>query len=252
MTQEQAARPEQFLDWMRDGTSRLLANLEELPDQALEAPSLLPGWNRRYLLSHVAANAEALRNLAHWARTGEERRMYASTEARDAGIAAGAVRPAVELRAWIAASADALAGDLDSMPAPAWEAKIITAQGLTREAREIPWMRVREAYVHAVDLGAGIGFADLPGTFLTALLDDIAARRSKVGTSPALTLTASDAGGSWQVTGAGDPVAVTAPLAVLTAWLSGRPVTGLSGAGLSDSGLCDTGGRPVPDLPAWL
>ena len=247
MTQEQVARPEQFLDWIRDGTTRLLTDLEGLPDEALEAPSLLPGWNRRYLLSHVAANAEALRNLVHWARTGQERRMYASVDARDAGIVAGAARPAAELRAWIASSADALAGDLDSMPAPAWDAKVITAQGLTREAREIPWMRVREAYVHAVDLGAGTGFADLPGTFLAALLDDIATRRSKVGTSPALTLTASDAGRSWQVTGAGDPVAVTAPLAVLTAWLSGRPVTGLS-----DAGLCDTDGRPVPDLPAWL
>lgn len=247
MTQEQAARPEQFLDWMRDGTARLLTDLAGLPDESLEAPSLLPGWNRRYLLSHVAANAEALRNLVHWARTGEERRMYTSVEARDAGIRAGAARPAAELRAWIASSADALAGDLDSMPAQAWDAKVITAQGLTREAREIPWMRVREAYVHAVDLGAGTGFADLPGTFLVALLDDIAARRSKVGTSPALTLTASDAGRSWQVTGAGDPVAVTAPLAVLTAWLSGRPVTGPS-----DAGLRDTDGRPVPDLPAWL
>jgi maleylpyruvate isomerase len=247
MTQEQVARPEQFLDWMRDGTARLLIDLEGLPDEALEAPSLLPGWSRRYLLSHVAANAEALCNLVHWARTGQERRMYASAEARDAGIAAGADRPAAELRAWIASSADALAGDLDSLPAPAWDAKIITAQGLTREAREIPWMRVREAYVHAVDLGAGTGFSDLPGTFLAALLDDITARRSKVGTSPALTLTASDADRSWLVTGAGDPVAVTAPLAVLTAWLSGRPV-----AGLSDAGLCDTDGRPVPDLPAWL
>ncbi|HEX6450699.1 MAG TPA: maleylpyruvate isomerase N-terminal domain-containing protein, partial [Trebonia sp.] len=85
MTQEQAARPEQFLDWMGDGTARLLADLEGLPDEALEAPSLLPGWSRRYLVSHVAANAEALRNLVHWARTGEERRMYASAEARDAG-----------------------------------------------------------------------------------------------------------------------------------------------------------------------
>jgi maleylpyruvate isomerase len=242
MTQEQAARPEQTLEWMRDGTARLLADLAGLSDADLEEPSLLPGWSRRYLLSHVAANAEALRNLVHWARTGEERRMYASAEARDAGIKAGAARPAAELRAWVASSAHALAGDFDAMPAASWDATVITAQGLTREAREIPWMRVREAYIHGVDLGAGTGFADLPGAFLVALLDDITARRSTVGTSPALALTATDAHREWQVAGDGEPVAVSAPLAGLTAWLSGRPA----------GGLADAAGRPLPDLPAWL
>ncbi|MGH3164660.1 MAG: maleylpyruvate isomerase N-terminal domain-containing protein, partial [Trebonia sp.] len=69
---EGARRPEQALDWMRDGTERLLADLARLPDDALDAPSTLPGWDRRYLVSHIAANAEALRNLVHWARTGEE------------------------------------------------------------------------------------------------------------------------------------------------------------------------------------
>src|ERR1700758_1885913 len=123
MTQEQAARPEQFLDWMRDGTARLLTDLAGLPDESLEAPSLLPGWNRRYLLSHVAANAEALRNLVHWARTGEERRMYVSSAQRDADIAAGSKLPAAELRSWISSSAAALAIDLDSMPESAWNAK---------------------------------------------------------------------------------------------------------------------------------
>jgi maleylpyruvate isomerase len=240
MTQD---RPEQALGWMRDGTERLVADLAKLSDDELDTPTALPGWNRRYLLSHVAANAEALRNLVHWARTGAERRMYASAQARDAGIKAGAAKPAAELRAWIADSAAALVADLDSLPGSAWDAKVITAQGLTREAREIPWMRVREVYVHAVDLGAGTEFAGLPADFLTALLDDITARRSNVGKGPALTVTAPDAPGrSWQVTGAGDPIAVAAPLADLTAWLSGRPAGALTG----------TAGSPVPELPAWL
>jgi maleylpyruvate isomerase len=265
---QDATRPEQALEWMRDGTARLLADVAALPDEALSDPSVLPGWDRRYLLSHIAANAEALRNLVHWARTGEERRMYASPEARDAGIRAGSAKPLAELRAWIADSAAALSSDLDALPGPSWDAKIITAQGLTREAREIPWMRVREVYVHGVDMGAGITFGDLPADFLAALLDDITARRSASGTSPALTLTAVGAGGSgsgvggsgaggsgaggsgkvagvggaWEVAGAGERRAVTGPLADLAAWLSGRPVTGLT----------DTAGRPVPTLPPWL
>lgn len=236
-------RPEQTLEWMRDGTERLLAELGSLSDDDLSAPSLLPGWDRRYLLSHVAANADALRNLVHWARTGEERRMYASVQARDAGIREGAARPAAELRDWVTLSAEALAADLSALPDRAWDATVITAQGLTREAREIPWMRVREVYIHAVDLGAGAGFADLPSGFLAALLDDITARRSSAGTTPALSLTAADGDGrSWRVTGPGEPAAVTAPLAGLAAWLSGRPVSGMTTAD----------GKPLPELPAWL
>jgi maleylpyruvate isomerase len=240
MTQQE--RPVQELQWIADGTGRLLANIGTLPDAALDEPSLLPGWNRRYLLSHLANNAGALRNLLHWARTGEERRMYASDEQRAADIAAGAAASAAELRSLVASSAEALWSDLDHLPFEAWSAQVITAQGLTRYASTVPWMRVREVYVHAVDLDAGTRFADLPPSFLTALLDDIAARRSTVGTSPALALMATDTSATWQVKGNGAATDIAAPLATLAQWLSGRPVNGLT----------DTSGAPAPDLPAWL
>jgi maleylpyruvate isomerase len=230
-------RPEQTLGWMADGTRMLLTDLVALPDQALAAPTALPGWTRRYLLAHVAANAGALRNLVHWARTGEERRMYASNEQRDADIATGARLPVAELRAWIESSAQALAADLDAMPGQAWNAKVITAQGLARSASEIPWMRVREVYVHAIDLGAGTRWTDLPAEFLTVLLDDVTARRSSKGGGPALAVAATDTGHTWEVVGAGAPLPVSAPLGDLAAYLTGRPAPELKAA---------------PALPAWL
>jgi maleylpyruvate isomerase len=230
-------KPEQTLGWMHDGTERLLADVAGLSDEALEGPTALPGWTRRYLLSHIAANADALRNLVHWARTGEERRMYASNDQRDADIAAGSALPAAALRFRIVSSAQALAADLDALPEDAWDATVITAQGLTRSAREIPWMRDREVYIHAVDLAAGTTFADLPAGFLTALLDDVTARRSANGGGPALAVAATDTGHAWQVAGTGAPVPVSAPLADLTAYLTGRPGPALPAA---------------PALPPWL
>jgi maleylpyruvate isomerase len=232
-------RPDQTLNWMHDGTERLLAEVAALPDEALGAPTALPGWTRAYLLSHIAANADALRNLVHWARTGEERRMYSSTEAREADIAAGALLPAAELRAWAASSAADLAADLAALDGvgDAWDAKIITAQGLTRTASEIPWMRSREIYIHAIDLAAGTTFADLPPDFLAALLDDVTARRSAVGGGPALIIAATDTGGRWDVAGTGSPVPVSGPLPDLTAYLTGRPAPSLPAA---------------PVLPPWL
>jgi maleylpyruvate isomerase len=230
-------KPDQTLTWMHHGTARLLAEVAELTDDALDAPTALPGWSRAYLLSHIAANANALRNLVYWARTGEERRMYASTQARDADIAAGAELPPAELRARVASSAVELAADLDALDGAAWEAKIITAQGLTRSANEIPWMRTREIYIHAIDLATGTTYADLPPEFVSALIDEVTVSRSAKGGGPALLIAATDTGGRWDVTGTGAPVPVTGPLADLAAYLTGRPAPALSAA---------------PVLPPWL
>jgi maleylpyruvate isomerase len=230
-------RPEQTLAWMTDGTQRLLAGQAALSDEELAAPTGLPGWSRRYLLAHVAANADALRNLVHWARTGEERRMYVSTEQRDADIAEGSLLPAAELRARMESSARSLAADLAALDGGAWDAKIITAQGLTRSASEIPWMRAREVYIHSIDLDAGTRWEDLPPEFLAALLDDVTARRSSKGGGPALAVAATDTGHSWEVAGTGAPVPVSAPLADVCAYLTGRPAPELQSA---------------PALPAWL
>jgi maleylpyruvate isomerase len=230
-------RPEQNLAWMADGTDKLLADLDALSDEALTGPTTLPGWSRRYLLAHIAANAGALRNLVHWARTGEERRMYVSNAQREADIAEGSQLPDAELRAWIKSSAQILAAELHALPEHAWDAKIITAQGLTRSASEIPWMRNREVYIHGIDLGGGTEWTDLPAGFLTALLDDVTGRRSSKGGGPALAVAATDTGHTWEVTGSGAPVPVSAPLARLAAYLTGRPALEFKAA---------------PVLPAWL
>jgi maleylpyruvate isomerase len=231
-------KPEQALTWMHDGTRRLLGDVAGLADDAFGEPTALPGWSRRYLLAHIAANADALRNLVHWACTGEERRMYASPEQREADIAAGSKLPAAELRAWIASSSQALAADFDALgDGPAWEAQVITAQGLTRSASEIPWMRDREVWIHAVDLRAGTTWRDLPADFLTALLDDVTSRRSATGSGPALTVAATDTGHAWEVAGTGTPVQVSAPLDALAAYLTGR-----------DADLVPA----APVLPPWL
>ena len=230
-------KPDQTLTWMHDGTERLRGKLAALPDAALDGPTELPGWSRRYLFSHIAANADALCNLLSWARTGEERRMYASAQARDEGIADGALAPSVELRARFDSAAAALAADFDAMTDEAWDAKVITAQGLTRSASEIPWMRVREVYIHAIDLAAGTTYADLPPEFVSALIGEVAVSRSSKGGGPALVIAATDTGGRWDIAGSGAPVPVTGSLPDLAAYLTGRPAPALTAA---------------PVLPPWL
>src|SRR5215472_17296509 len=50
-----------------EATDRLLASAATLTDAAAREPSLLPGWTRGHVLTHVARNADGLGNLLRWA-----------------------------------------------------------------------------------------------------------------------------------------------------------------------------------------
>src|SRR5215469_10907773 len=88
-----------------DATGRLLQTTARLSDAQARAPSLLPGWSRGHVLTHVARNADGLGNLLTWARTGVKTPQYPSLAAREAEIEAGADRPVDELTEDLAASA---------------------------------------------------------------------------------------------------------------------------------------------------
>jgi uncharacterized protein (TIGR03083 family) len=206
------------LDWVAEGTALCRKAIGGLDEVAYGEPSLLPGWTRKHVVAHLAGNAEAIGNLLRWARTGERTPMYSSPEQRNADIEAGARLPGVRVTAWFEQSARALDEALAATTSAQWLAQVVTAQGRTVPASETPWMRSREVMVHAVDLGAGVEFADLPPEFLSALREDILTRRA--GAVPQIE---------------GDPAQVTA-------YLAGRPYTGVT----------TVDGSPAEPLPAWL
>ena len=78
---------------VEQATEALLRTADGLDDRAVAGPSLLPGWTRGHVLTHVARNADAMTNLLTWARTGVETPAYASPEARGRGHRGGR-RPA--------------------------------------------------------------------------------------------------------------------------------------------------------------
>ncbi|MEW2354653.1 maleylpyruvate isomerase family mycothiol-dependent enzyme [Spirillospora sp. NPDC029432] len=222
--------------WAAHGTELLLGTAAGLDAGGYAAPSALPGWSRAHVAAHVAANAEALSNLVHWAATGEPTPMYASPEERAAGIERGRALPAAELAAWLRRSADALEEAMAALGAERWNAEVVTAQGRTVPAAEVPWMRSREVYVHAVDLANGTSFADLPPDFLTALCDDVVAKRA-ASPGPAVVLRASG-GGTWELPGDGEPALVAGEPHEIAAYLTGRDAGPLTAA--------------APALGAWL
>jgi maleylpyruvate isomerase len=206
------------LRWIETGTRLCEQAVDGLADQQYAETSGLPGWTRAHLVAHLAANAEALRNLARWAATGKETPMYSSPEQRNADIETGATRPPAVLRSWFHEEAGALAADLGRLTDEQWRARVRTAQGRDVPALEIPWLRAREVMVHAVDLDTGVTFDDLPEDFLTALEADIRGKRGA------------------------DAPDVEGSLADRVGFLAGR----------TTGGVTARDGAPAPDLAAWL
>ncbi|WP_375001265.1 maleylpyruvate isomerase family mycothiol-dependent enzyme [Aeromicrobium sp. CTD01-1L150] len=228
------------LAWSGHGARLVGATLARWDDADLDEPTPLSGWARRHVVAHLAANAEAVGRLVHWAQTGEPTPMYSSAQQRSTDIEEGSRRTAADLRMWFEETAEQLASAMAEMTERAWDAEVVTAQGRAVPASETPWMRAREVMVHAVDLGAA-ETRDLPLDFLRALGDDVVAKRNAEDGGPAIVLRPTDDDSAWALRGRAEPTVVEAPIAEIVAFLTGRPHTARTPAG-----------QPAPPLSSWL
>ena len=183
---------------MREGTGLLLALADRLTDDDLREPSALPGWTRAHVVGHLARNAEALGRLAAWARTGVPTPMYADREQRAAEIDSSAALPPSALRQDLKSTAAGLEGALAALDADTWWAEVRSALGRAIPAAEIPWMRVREVWLHAVDLAAGTTVTDLPAELVDTLVDDVTGMLTSRPECPSVLLAAADHDRDWR------------------------------------------------------
>ena len=223
--------------WLVAGTERFLALVTGLDDAALREASRLPGWTRAHVVGHVARNAEALGRLVTWAVTGDETPMYASAERRAADIEASAALPARELRDDVVATAARLADALAGLPEDRLGVSVRGATGRELPAGAVPWLRVREVWLHGLDLDAGATPAELPAGVVDELLDDVTRTLPAKPGCPAVRLVATDWSAEWQLAPPGHTpdTTVKATAAQLATWLTGRHE--IPGA---------------PPLPPWL
>lgn len=234
-----------LLEWVRDGQERLEQAVVRLARQAVSEPSALPGWTRGAVLTHVSRNADALVNLLTWARTGTRTPMYSSPEQRDQDIAAGAGRGLAEQLADLRDSARRFVDAAAALSADQWSATVTSAQGRAIPVSEVPWLRVREVWIHGVDLdlgtGSGIGMDLLPPELAWTLAKDVAGwmsgridRRVELHAEGYGSVVAGPTETATDLVVSGSPNR-------LAAWLTGRA----SAEGLRADG-------EIPALPHWL
>lgn len=230
---------------LRSATTAMIRGFddERWTDADMRAPSLLPGWTRGHVLTHIARNADGIARTLAGALRGEVVARYPDgTPGRNADIESGASRPAVELIGDVRDSAERLdrlfggIADIDG-----WA--LATEDG--HPARDWLVRRWREVEVHRVDAAGGYGPADWSPSFVRYLLPELAATLPQRAGGPLRVIVAAEgsvapdlAGQAW-VVGDGGPD-VTGPDWALTAWLLGRPEA--AGAALA----------AAPELAPWL
>jgi len=218
-------------------TEALQHTLSNLTDEQARGQSLLPGWTRGHVITHVARNADAMLNLVTWARTGEETPMYASREQRDADIEDGAGRPAAALVADVDETHQQLMAALRELPENAHTALIrYGAADASGGGAVIPVLRRSEVEIHHVDLDLEYTLAHLPEDFVERLLDQVSAEFSSRDDAPALVLVRTDDEHRWTVGSGGQEVSGSAPS--LLGYLLGRT----DGVGLHTDGTLPTMG----------
>jgi maleylpyruvate isomerase len=153
---------------VEDAIARTMAAVSVMTDDVARGPSRLPGWTRGHVMTHLARNADGLRNLAEGAIANEERAMYPSADQREADIDAGATRAAAELRDDLERAHAALIATWARMSDDEWERPGWSlAAGRQPVSETVGWRR-RELLVHLVDLDVGVEPRDLPADFLEA------------------------------------------------------------------------------------
>ena len=149
----------------------LEATIAELTDDQAREPSLLPGWSRGHVLTHIARNADSFTRMVCGAQRGEMLDQYpGGPEQRAGDIEAGSGRAAAELITDIRRSNAELEAAWAATDADTWQRQGIATVGPVA-IDDLPFRRWREAGVHHADLGLGYRWSDWPADYVRLELD---------------------------------------------------------------------------------
>ncbi|MDL2410527.1 maleylpyruvate isomerase N-terminal domain-containing protein [Rhizobium calliandrae] len=190
-----AGAPARELAWARRGAAYFARKLNELSDLALDAPSRLPGWDRRMVVAHVGYQARSLARVAEAARKSRVREELGDPDQGPDDLALGATLPAHALRYLYEHSQAHLNVEWRDLSETDWDARIETLKGHEITPRQSTFERAFAVWIHSVDLGNGGSFRDFPAELIDALVRQ---RRQALGEARVV-MAPDDAGlVSWQ------------------------------------------------------
>lgn len=163
------AAPHRDLAWARRGTAYFARKLNELSDEELDRPALVPGWSRRHVVAHVGYHARKLSRLVEAARKGLDQEVITEPEHMNEDIAFGSTLPTHALRYLFAHSEVHLNVEWRDLPSDGWKAAVKNLNGDVIQISDTPWLRAQEIWKMAVALANGGRYSDFPPDLLARM-----------------------------------------------------------------------------------
>ncbi|MEL4357285.1 MULTISPECIES: maleylpyruvate isomerase family mycothiol-dependent enzyme [unclassified Luteococcus] len=217
-----------------EATQALLGDTISIPDEDWQQPSRLPGWTRAHVATHLARNADAMRQVVEGLLGNRPTPLYPSPRQRRRDLEVGSRRAPLELQIDL----DTSAGQLNQAFTRLTESGRVDVVELgpcfRMPAPHLMVARLNEVVLHRIDLDHGFTAAHVDADIARWLLEWNCQRIGERPDFPALHLM-SDSG--FQATiGAPPPAGHEAHLvhgtdASLLGWLTSRgPADSLGGA----------------------
>lgn len=179
-------------------TQRLLGATIAISDEDWQEPSLLPGWTRAHVATHIARNADFLRQLV--TTQGEHDAVSYGPE-REMAIERGSERSALDLQIDLDTSAGQLNDCFDEVEDDGWDLPVTLPDGWEVPISALPMLRLYEVELHHVDLGIGYVVDDIDDetagwllSWKSVQLDHRAAQPMTLACTDGLELEIGDAG----------------------------------------------------------
>ncbi|GAA1128750.1 hypothetical protein GCM10009630_28230 [Kribbella jejuensis] len=206
------------LNDVRAIADQLLALTAGLDEDTARGDSVLPGWTRGHVITHLANFSEAMTRQVEEALQGRLIEVYdGGRPARDAAIESGAHRPAADLKTHLTQAVTTLMTSWEKVGPTDWPLPILHRNSNLAAGLQATW---RELTIHTSDLNLGINPATWSEDFCLHLLDFLRPR-----TPDNIHLILQSPTTTWE-NGTGEEVELAGALTDLTAWYAGRPAPG--------------------------
>jgi maleylpyruvate isomerase len=140
-------------------TQRLLGETIVLPDAEWQSPSLLPGWTKAHVATHLAWHALGLAAVADRIYQGQPQPAWSVSD-QTVDIEAGSQRDALDLQVDLDTTAGRLSRVLEAFEPEHWTATLTTPLG-PLPAIALSMARLNEVVLHHVDLACGLTMAEI-------------------------------------------------------------------------------------------
>jgi len=217
--------PARELDWVRRGTAYFARLVNDLPDSALDEPSMVAGFTRRRLIAYVGYHARLISELIAWTRTNAERSFPRIAQVSAEDLEFGLTQPSRALRYLFDHSQIHLNVEWRDLTDAGWDRSVVDVAGRVIPLRGTATLRAEVIWLHAVDLDAGGRFIDMPSDFLDWLIRHYAAR----GLGSDIVLSACDRAEPFLPNHQAG-LCITGRAADIARWLSGRGTGNLESA----------------------